>query len=233
MVRNSLYLLLLFSMLVSSCSIQRRKYNKGFYISKTTNVKKGQEIVHDPVSDRSAGVLMVNESKPMVVTPSIEKDKTVDTAKCDKIIFRDSHQEEVMVKEINNHEIKYRKCGFEDGPLYTISPAKVSAILYRNGTKEFYGNYVEPEEEERIESEEYINGYTTWASDPREIEIFSVLSLVFGLFYFIPGLSIVFGLIGLKMFKKEPGKYKGKGFAYAGIIAGALGILLILLVLLI
>lgn len=170
------------------------------------------------------------------VLPEIKQTQTLliegDTNKCDKIIFRNTEEVECRVKEISTSEIKYHKCGFEDGPIYKIDPNDVSAIIYHNGSKEFFGNYVRPSKSyEKEKKDEYINGYTTWASDPRDIEIFSVLSLVFATLYFIPGLSIVFGVIGLRMFNKEPGRYKGKGFAYAGIILGSLALLLLIVIL--
>ncbi|CAG5086506.1 DUF4190 domain-containing protein [Parvicella tangerina] len=239
--------LLLLCLLAASCSIEKRHYNKGFYV-------KRQTIVNVPSNDAQSKVvssktlskhkLVKNETPKaeedaLVISqkteatnesPSTEIKPNLDTTACDKVIFRDGHKETCIVKEVTPTEIRYKKCGFEEGPLYTVKVPEVSAILYRNGTKEFYGNYVETTPYEG--SEEYINGYTTWANDPREIEIFSVLSVVFATVFFIPGLSIVFGVIGLRMFNKEPGRYKGKGFAYVGIGLGAAWILLVLVMLL-
>ncbi len=240
--KSVIYLLLLV-MIGSACSIDKRHYNKGFHITKHTKVKAANSLAqvheeavvldHKTVEDKE--IVGKNQSDPpeneLADPPSLEtKTTTADSIKCDRIIFRDGHEDECLIKEVSETEIKYKKCGFEEGPLYTVSSSSVSAILYRNGNKEFYGNYVKPKKS-HAESEDYIDGYTTWSSDPREIEVFSVLSLVFSVIYFIPGLSIVFGFIGLKMFQKEPGKYKGKGFAYAGIILGSLLLLVLLLAL--
>ncbi|MCB9188843.1 MAG: DUF4190 domain-containing protein [Flavobacteriales bacterium] len=231
---NRSYLIIFISVLLVSCGIQKRHYNKGFYFSHSSN-SHGSKAIAD--SDKSLEIFSSSSEKhPDEIDVVSNEDYSLtpdfgDTNKCDKILFRDADEVECIVKEVSNNEIKYKKCGFEDGPLYTVESNSVSAILYRNGTKEFYGNYVKPEKTKNSEeSDDYINGYTTWASDPRDIEIFSVLSLIFSTIYFIPGLSIVFGLIGLRMFKKEPGRYKGKGFAYAGIIMGSLALLLLILI---
>ncbi|MBI2657113.1 DUF4190 domain-containing protein [Candidatus Woesearchaeota archaeon] len=64
----------------------------------------------------------------------------------------------------------------------------------------------------------------------------AVTSLVFGLLFWVPLLNIIFGLlavfigaISLANIKKEPEKYYGKGYAIAGIILGALPIVLSLI----
>jgi hypothetical protein len=224
----------------SSCSIQKRHYNKGFHITKFSKVQLASGVQQKSVEDKVAEPLKLEKSaEKLLVNPTVvevpedssfvqlEEEMFLDSNECDVIVFRDSHQEECIVKEVTSTEIKYKKCGFEEGPLYTKNISEVSGILYRNGTKEFYGNYVKPEVGEA--SDDYINGYNTWASDPRDIEVFSVLSLVFSLLYFIPGLSVIFGIIGLRQFKKEPGKYKGKGFAYVGIGIGSATLLFILI----
>lgn len=66
-----------------------------------------------------------------------------------------------------------------------------------------------------------------------KIEIMSLLSMIFGIvgivttFVYIGWAlltaAVVLGIIGLVKIKKNPGKFKGKGFAIAGIILGGFG----------
>lgn len=54
------------------------------------------------------------------------------------------------------------------------------------------------------------------------ISVPPISSIFFVLMFVWPLLSIVFGIIGLKNIKNSPTKYKGKGFAIAGLIMGSI-----------
>lgn len=230
-----IYISLIFSLVLTSCSLEKKRYSKGFYFSgnKKTQIASSSSSIETIDNHHLVSIPYKKEEKlPVVKVESIEelseeqyKEPIArDSNECDQIVFHDSRREDVIVKEVTPSEIKYKKCGFEEGPLYTVDPSTVSSVVYRNGTKEYYGNYVQPE---KVVPDKPIDGYTTWANDPREIEIFSILSFLFGIL-FVPFLSILFGVISFKMFKKEPGRYKGKGFSYIGIGLGILWIMLII-----
>ena len=55
----------------------------------------------------------------------------------DRLIKKDGFKIDVIVKEINNNDVKYVKWDNLEGPIYTISKSKLFKIEYRNGTSEF------------------------------------------------------------------------------------------------
>jgi hypothetical protein len=55
---------------------------------------------------------------------------------CDKILFIDGTEIQAIVKEVNSTEIKYKKCEFQDGPIYSIESSKVFIIKFKNGRKQ-------------------------------------------------------------------------------------------------
>lgn len=67
---------------------------------------------------------------------------------CDKIIFIDGTELEVIVKEVNPSEIKYKKCEFQDGPSYSVESSKVFIIKYKDGRKQII-NTAESSKEKR------------------------------------------------------------------------------------
>lgn len=234
-----LYIVLVLSVIITSCSLEKRQYNKGFYFSRNNKLQSSAssvksidkpsvitEIKHQESQDDGSVEQKISKTSEALTFEPAAKDSN----ECDQIVFHDSREESVIVKEVTPTEIKYKKCGFEEGPLYTVDPTSVSVINYRNGTKEYYGSYVKPKLDE--DKSNKIDHPTSWANDPREVEIFSVLSFASSLIVMFPGIalvSIVLGIIGLRMFKKEPGKFKGRGFAIAGIWIGVLTILTIVL----
>jgi hypothetical protein len=55
---------------------------------------------------------------------------------CDLLVLKEGTQIEVIVIEITETEVKYRKCNYPDGPVYVISNSKVDVINFKNG--DFY-----------------------------------------------------------------------------------------------
>lgn len=55
---------------------------------------------------------------------------------CDVITFKTGVEVEVKVLEINQSEIKYKKCNNQNGPTFSINKSDVFTIKYSNGTKD-------------------------------------------------------------------------------------------------
>jgi len=55
---------------------------------------------------------------------------------CDEIVLYGGDRMKAKVLEINENEIKYKKCDNLDGPTYTMSKSNVREIHYANGTDE-------------------------------------------------------------------------------------------------
>jgi hypothetical protein len=149
---------------------------------------------------------------------------------CDTIILKSGALLIGKVEEIGQSEIKYRKCNNLTGPLISISKSEVSSIHYSNGTRDFF----DP-------SDAYIPNrpIPTYNYNPvlkiEGLGLAGFISSLVGLFIAgIPlgAVAIVFGGISLSKIKKQPQKFKGKGFAIASIIIGIIAVagMIILLV---
>jgi TM2 domain-containing membrane protein YozV len=55
---------------------------------------------------------------------------------CDLITLKTGEELSVKIIEINQNEIKYKKCNNLDGPMFTIQKQSVFSIKYSNGDKE-------------------------------------------------------------------------------------------------
>jgi hypothetical protein len=150
--------------------------------------------------------------------------------RCDTIILKSGALLIGKVEEIGQSEIKYRKCNNLTGPLISISKSEVSSIHYSNGTRDFF----DP-------SDAYIPNrpIPTYNYNPvlkiEGLGLAGFISSLVGLFIAgIPlgAVAIVFGGISLSKIKKQPQKFKGKGFAIASIIIGIIAVagMIILLV---
>jgi len=53
--------------------------------------------------------------------------------KCDVITFTDGTQLEVVIEEIADNDVKYKKCNYKDGPSYRILKSKIKKIDLKNG----------------------------------------------------------------------------------------------------
>lgn len=61
----------------------------------------------------------------------------------DIIVLRDGSELKVIVKEILQDQVKYKKLNNQTGPSYSLGKIKIFKIKYKNSTEEFYGDYRE------------------------------------------------------------------------------------------
>ncbi len=248
--------LVLPALIVLSCAVQKRKYQKGFYVnwhkSASANKEKKKE---EPVARAK------KETQPPVVSETIaaeaaplnaSADNKVSFTKkqqknlfqkddpCDELIFRDGTELKGRVLEISSTEIKYKKCDMPDGPTYVAKKSSVFMIKYANGTREVF------KEEAPAFSHSSQNPKKGAYTGPKETHPMAIASLVMGILCFVPYttiiaaiLAIVFGNIALRKIRQDPDRYKGEGLANAGKIIGivflsliALALIIILLILL-
>lgn len=244
-----------------SCGVQKRKYQKGFYVSnqkhknhtqKSTdaNQKKGTEtgpLVLKTSSPRSEfienDIISASaENKIALFTPSFSKQKTSNPdSLCDKITFKNGDEAMVKVLEIAPNDVKYKKCDSPDGPLYVVKKADVFMVTFANGTKEVFKT-------ESTATQNNNNTQTTRNYDgPRKTHPMAILALVFavlGLFTY--GLFSIFSVIVARSAERKiranPKIYKGETMArisrivstvLLSIIAGILLLAIILAILLV
>lgn len=142
--------------------------------------------------------------------------------KCDTIFLKSGSLLLGKVEEIGQSEIKYRKCNNLTGPIISISKSEVTSIHYSNGTRDYFGP-----------SDSYIPNrpIPTYNNNPvLKTEGLGLAGFISGLVgLFIAGIplgtiGVVFGAISLTKIKKQPQRFKGKGFAIASIIIGIIAV---------
>ena len=159
---------------------------------------------------------------------------------CDQIVLRNGDVVEAKVKEVGVNEIRYKKCDRQDGPDYTISKRDVLSIKYSNGEVErFNASSTQSNNSSSSGSRQSYNSPTNSQNGPRT-DPFAIVAIATGAVAVLTGygafllgaVAIVFGALSLTRIRKEPGRFKGRGLAIAGMVAGLVSAGVILLYLL-
>ena len=244
-------ILLLPILLLFNCSIQKRKYQSGYFLSwnkhlnkndlsiaknekqKEFNVYKNE--IKSNNTDFEKDITTFADNKINIIFNNSIKNNLAFPDSCDEIIYKDGSEIKAKITEINTSEIRYKKCDFIDGPTFVDNKNKVFMIKYANGTSEMF---------KTEKAVEYYNGKIIQDSQKnndivKKTNPFSKASIIFGilgyypLFLIGPILAIVFGIIAKQDIKSEPYKYnkKSENFAKAGIVLGIIWLPLLLIVL--
>lgn len=147
-------LFLLPLVLLLSCSIQKRKYQNGYYVewnhkkteqSKTvaTKQKANKEVQATETSEqikiksgyKPDATAEVQPSFSEVLKKKFSFHKTGEDS-CDVLIFKDGSEIRSKVEEVGIDEIKYKRCESPNGPMYVAKKSDLFMIKYTNGTKE-------------------------------------------------------------------------------------------------
>ena len=159
---------------------------------------------------------------------------------CDLIIKRDGSEVSAKIIEITSGEVKYKKCGYIDGPTFSMKKSEIFMLKYGNGTKEVFENTpATPSHQEQYSSR---SNNTYKARRPHGLAVAAmslglggvlIALLLSGLAGAILGIgAIVLGAISLGKIRRNPEQFRGRGMAWIGIAGGALAILLVGLLLL-
>ena len=172
-------------------------------------------------TDTIAGEL---SPKQQVIENSI---KTQTTA-CDVIILRDGSEEQVVLKEIDSDNIRYKLCSMPDGPDFVAKKSQVFMLKYKNGQKEIF-----KEQALSTSTPPAVNAPKPKNSQAVASLVFAILG-IYPLTFFGSILGLIFGLKYLQKNKLNPEMYPDRTVARIGVIMSLvmLGILLIILLLL-
>jgi hypothetical protein len=248
-------LLLSLSLLIFfSCAVQKRKYQKGYYISwnKSSSAKKDKTpeacrnkpgklemAAIQPLSPIAIGPALQPANTSLATSPENQKTEVVTTLKnlqkqalqkdegCDELIFRDGSEVKGKVTEISAAEVKYKKCDMPDGPTYVVKKSELFMIKYANGTREVFKEEAKPQPEKP-------------KSDTlKKVHPMAVAALILGIVSFIlfflglisAILAIVFGDIAQERIRRQPDLYEGEVLAKVGKILGIVYLALLFLLL--
>ena len=238
-------ILLLPILTLFSCSLQKRKYQSGYFLSwnknnlsiaknqkqKQFNVQKN-EIKFNEISFEKDITTSANNKITKIFNNTIKNNPAVPDS-CDKIIHKDGTEIMAKITEINTSEIRYKRCDFIDGPTFVEKQNKVFMIKYANGKSEMFKTEkaFENNNGKIIQDSQKINDKDKKTNTSSKASfIFSILG-----FYplFILGwiLGLIFGALAKNEIKSEPNKYnkKSENFAKAGVVISVIGMILLFL----
>lgn len=198
-------LLILPFLILISCSVQKRKYQNGYYVNwhkKNASIalkeKRAPESkIRTEAQEVAPADVQQTPSEPAYLSADADKKAIPLTSKskinlfsgendsCDVLVFRDGTELRVKIKEVSLTEIKYQKCDLPDGPNYINRKSEIFMIKYANGTREV----VRVEPQSPAQSTE-IKSYKS-TKFHRENHPLALVSVISG------GLSLIIGYIAL------------------------------------
>lgn len=215
-MKKSIFILPLLFLL--SCSIQKRHYQKGFYVSNSNHnhgrKEKDPEIKKQELEKEELELNVFASALPEIVTPKFQSLPTINPDSiCDIIVLKNGDDIKAKVLEISPIEIKYKKCLSPDGPLYVVKKLDVFMIKYSNGTKDVID--IEKTNEPNNTKDEIVPD--TSYTGPKTLHPKAKSAIIFAWFGLIPILGI-FACIkaivdagdALKDIKQNPNRYSGE-----------------------
>lgn len=189
-----------------------------------TGVEIPQPITtHEPNPNTQDTTIEELSPKQQVIENSIK----TQTSTCDVLILRDGTEEQVILKEIDDENIRYKLCSMPDGPDFVKKKSLVFMLKYKNGQKEIF-------------KEQTLNtAATPNIKAPKPKTGLAIASLVLSILGIWPLtiigsiFGLIFGLIYLQKNKMDPKLYPDRTVAKIGVIISAviLAILLLLILL--
>jgi hypothetical protein len=190
-----------------------------------------EELKHENLIASSKKIFLNNKKQFVSISRKVEELKEINSD-CDNIIFKNGDELSAKVIEITTEVVKYKRCDNLEGPLISVSKKEILMIRYKNGTKEIFNN-----NENNLNTSLRSISNTNPDSPKLKVEGLSLTSMitailaailpVSNLSVVLISCSIFFSFFGLNKIDRNPEKFKGKGFAIAGLaISAVVGIIL-------
>ena len=229
-------LLLLFALL-AGCSVQKRKYMKGYYVDRQGAVKRTQAITAEKRSYAPVLVSAAKSNEQVVEAAPVPPDS------CDLITMLDGKVERARVMEVTPTEIRYKSCTYLAGPVYVVYRNKVSHITYPNGERYDVTPQPPAVPSQREPAQEPASigppalpppppPYVERTTDPGAVAaliliflgvlVFLVLSMLGGVLLYVVSLTLAIG--ALNRIGRNPRTLKGKGTATVAIVFALLAL---------
>jgi hypothetical protein len=224
---RKLLLIILPLILLTSCSVQKRKYQKGFHVSNysghkqksTTHISKKE--IENETSILKTTVLPANNNEDIELSASIDNKvisfqhtalnlliKTNDSI-CDIITLKNGEDVKAAVMEITPVLIKYKKCNEPDGPLYIVKKTDVFSIKYSNGIKDLITTETPIQQNSKNPNTE--NKTNKYPQQTHPLAIWALVSFILGFITLGIGFIVSFFLAkqALKNILANPEVFKG------------------------
>lgn len=143
--------------ILASCTVQKRRYQQGYYVHHHKGIKPAEQKKtitnadkeHDvsEIKVRSAGQvqdLLTAGADQELLTSIRKQNHQLGPDTCDKLLFRDGSEIDARVTEVSLNEIKYHRCEAKEGPAYVTRKSDLFMIKYADGRKEIMPTEVAP-----------------------------------------------------------------------------------------
>jgi hypothetical protein len=220
-------------LLLLSCSVQKRKYQNGFYVSWKHNNKEVIAAKSDKASNSDIKTTKVfaselaktetiqgPEASVENVATSILPKQSIDLKfdyECDELIFRDGSEMSVHVVGRTQTEILYKKCGQKEGPTLTCKKSDLFLVKYVNGTKETFENAPKNGVTKNTQSSRSNSAATVVHPKATTSLVLGILSFFLSIFGIpLAIVAIITGNSAIREINANPDKFSGKGIANVG-----------------
>ncbi|MHB8260494.1 MAG: hypothetical protein ACYDCN_03520 [Bacteroidia bacterium] len=250
-------LVILCVVIFSSCSLQKRLYNNGYYISKKAYSKKSKEKTNTdtipsligsikPIKGKEVPkTLSADASNQIIEIKQAQTKPSILTDACDTLFLKNGAKILGKVSEVYPNEVKYKYCDSPDGPIRVINKADINYIVYANGYKEV----VETKSiETHYEQPKKINGFAIAGFALSIINfalshMFNVLpspwyasttTIIFTIFFSILVLlAIMLCVFSIRQIQKNRAYQKGRALAITGLVISIILLLTVLVMIII
>jgi len=225
-------IILFVTIFFTNCSITKRNYRSGYYVTWNKKTVKQEKITWTPIQapndDKS---LLVSAQK---IESSILKRKefkllSLNPDTCGDLIVMLNGDERIgKIIEINPKLIKYKNCNAIHDTLETMNIEEIFMVKYMNGTKELFKKAEiknRPNVSTKIVNTEIKN------VAPIKYNKYAIASFATALLSFTIYLSpipLILGIIGTNQINKDPNKFKGTFMANVGMVLGIIGTIVLL-----
>ncbi len=133
-----------FLLLLFSCTVDKRLYNKGYHLTKNEKLsttskvdKANSKEIENKISnnDMEEENLLSQQNSEILESPLLSKLFKQPKDNCDVIYFKDGTEVKASIIEISDHAIQYKKCNSENQVVFSTSSDNILMIVYSNGEK--------------------------------------------------------------------------------------------------
>jgi Domain of unknown function (DUF4190) len=246
-------MLLFIVAILSNCTVQKRSYLNGYYVSWNKKavpvlklVKQVEENRKEVLKNETPKTIAINATDtPKLFFASVKnnvnsglkrlnvKPLRLSEDSCgDVITLLDGSDIKVKVIEISSKFIKYKHCDNLSEPLRVVNADNVFMIKYANGNKEIIKRADLEVQPNKKGSSAPANIVPIVEKKYNDMAVVSIATFILYFTIILAPLPFIFGLIALSQFKKDPDKYKGKWMAILGITPGIIALCILLLAML-
>ncbi|MCC6700317.1 MAG: hypothetical protein IT221_02270 [Fluviicola sp.] len=226
--------------LITSCSVQKRLYNKGFYVQKH-KIHASQDVPAEKAL--TANPIEEEEQSQTIINDSIQEQAVVASSTCDTVFLANGETVICTIDHMENEQLYVQICDEEVVPKMVFNKKEVIRIHYGNGdveeirkmTKEEQQNYKEKKIEDNQSDETSKNIHPMYFVSLGLMLIaivlfFIALELSIGFELFLLALifsigALVVSIISLAIHSKSrPRKMLGLGLTIADVIISAISV---------